>query len=348
MVDHIFVSGFPGPVGGANTECLHTCKLWRKFGLGVTLIPTWKATEPEKSILENIGCKIIEAGSADREQLEAVEGLRGSIVVSFCNSNFLKIAGWYREMKCKTVWLNCMTWLFPGEKSHCARYGAFDRYVFQSGYQAKKLTHQLRRWGYRDDHGYVIRGAFSLDDWPFNPRAHAAGEPFVVGRVSRAAEDKWSSNTWHLYNAIPYIPLESVVMGINPVVAKKLGKPPDWATVYEQNAKPVPEVLNQLHCMIQINGGAGENWPRSGLEAMALGVPCVVQGRWGWTEMIRHRETGYLCLSDRELAFWPAFLANHEQERMGIVLAARQRLESELANPEIIWAGWTKLLESLA
>ena len=181
--------------------------------MNVTLIPTWKATEPEKGILEGIGCKIVDAGQKDRERLEAVEGLRGSIVVSFCNSNFLAIADWYRQMKCKIVWLNCMTWLFAGEVAHYGRMGSFDRYVFQSGYQRKKLSHHLRRFGFKDEHGALIRGAFSLDEWPFNPRPHADGEPFVVGRVSRAADDKWSSNTWPIYGAIPYEPMEARVMG---------------------------------------------------------------------------------------------------------------------------------------
>ena len=44
-LDHLFVVGYPGDVGGANTECWHTLRLWRKYGIGVTLIPTWKPTD---------------------------------------------------------------------------------------------------------------------------------------------------------------------------------------------------------------------------------------------------------------------------------------------------------------
>lgn len=348
MVDHIFVSGFPGPVGGANTECMHTVKLWRKFGLGVTLIPTWRSTEPEKSELEAVGARVLDVGEKDHDRLKAVEDLPGSIVVSFCNSNFLRIVDWYRDLGCKIVWVNCMTWIHNGEIPYYKKHGAFDRYVFQSGYQIKKLTPHLRKWGYKDEHGRLIRGAFSLDEWPFNPRPHSAGEPFIVGRVSRAAEDKWSSNTWPIYGSIPYEPIQAQVMGWSPAVEKKCHAPPKWAMAAPQNAQPPQNFLKQLHCMLQINGGAGENWPRSGLEAMAIGVPCVVQNQWGWTEMIKHGETGYLCNSDRDLAYWPAHLARNEQERMGIALAARTALERNLANPEAIWEGWRELFEGLA
>ncbi len=44
--ERLFVCGYPGDVGGANTELWHTIKLWRRGGLDVTLIPTWKADPP--------------------------------------------------------------------------------------------------------------------------------------------------------------------------------------------------------------------------------------------------------------------------------------------------------------
>ena len=53
---------------------------------------------------------------------------------------------------------------------------------------------------------------------------------------------------------------------------------------------------------VRVNGGARENWPRAGLEAMAAGVPIVAQNDWGWREMIEHGVTGFLGGDDCELA----------------------------------------------
>ena len=37
----VFLVGYPGELGGANTEAWHTIKLWRRFDVDVHLIPTW-------------------------------------------------------------------------------------------------------------------------------------------------------------------------------------------------------------------------------------------------------------------------------------------------------------------
>jgi glycosyltransferase involved in cell wall biosynthesis len=99
--------------------------------------------------------------------------------------------------------------------------------------------------------------------------------------------------------------------------------------------------------MVQVNGGAEENWPRSGLEAMATGVPIVTENRWGWREMIRHGETGFLCNDESEVACYAGRLARDEDLRMEIACRARASLEKELAEPERIWMGWRKLFETL-
>ncbi len=97
-----------------------------------------------------------------------------------------------------------------------------------------------------------------------------------------------------------------------------------------------------------VNGGARENWPRVGLEAMAAGVAVVAQNEWGWREMIDHGKTGFLGSCDEELAHYTAMLAYDEKLRMRMVHAARDRLVTELANPDVLWAGWKHLFESIA
>jgi hypothetical protein len=36
----VFLAGYPGEMGGANTEAWHTVKLRRRVGLDVHLVPT--------------------------------------------------------------------------------------------------------------------------------------------------------------------------------------------------------------------------------------------------------------------------------------------------------------------
>ena len=336
----VFVVGYPGDVGGANTECWHTVKLWRRFGLEVTLIPTWRPASAWQTRLEAIGCRTIPTNPDD---LQNVPGLRGSVVVSFCNSVFLRHACRFRELGCRIIWVGCMTWLFAEERKHYRRHGPFDGYVFQSEYQESQLRPQLAKFGVKSDRCHRIRGAFCWDEFPFRPLPHAPDSPFVIGRISRAAPDKYSPDTWAIYRRIPH-PIQARLMAWNRPLERKLGRPPEWAECLPAGAETAQEFFGKLHCMVQINGAAGENWPRSGLEAMACGVPVVVPNRWGWQEMIRHAETGYLGDSDDELAFYAARLAYDEEHRMEMIRRARRTLEEELADPEVIWAGWRNVL----
>jgi len=343
----IFVVGYPGPVGGACTELWHTLKLWRAFGWPVHLIPTWSIPEARwKERCESIGCHTHRV-NPNREELEAIEGLAGGIVVSFCNGNFLQEADQFRELGCRIVWANCMNWMFAQEKRHYSLFGPFEAYMFQSEHQRNTLAPELAKWGVRTDQCHRIPGAFDPDEFTFAPRQHASADPFVIGRISRASPDKFSTNTWPILDRVDYPSKKYRVLGWADVVGKTIGKPPKWAECLESQAEPVDRFLGSLHAYCQINGQATENWPRTGLEAMASGVPIVVEARGGWPEMIDHGQTGFLGNTDAELAHWLAHLAYDEDRRLEVAARAFHRLVTDLADPQRIADGWQKLFASL-
>ena len=135
-------------------------------------------------------------------------------------------------------------------------------------------------------------------------------------------------------------------MGVDERTLAKLGPPP-WASILRPMAIPTPQFFATLHCLLPVNGGARENWPRAGLEAFAAGVPVVAQNDWGWKEMIEHGVTGFLGDCDEELAHHAATLAYDEDLRMKIVHAAREKLIAEFANPEVLAAAWLKLFQGV-
>ncbi len=343
LPDRVFVCGYPGEVGGANTELWHTIRLWRRFGLAVTLIPTWQADARWRTRLTSIGCDTVER---EPDRLHEVPGLVGGVVVAMCNTRFLAAAARFRELGCRIVWVGCMNWLFPRERMHYREYGPFDRHVFQSRYQRDQLLPQLRRFDFAADQGRLIRGAFQFDEFPFRPRAHARGERLIVGRISRAAPDKFSPQTWHIYARTPH-PIQARVLGFSREVETRLGPPPSWATCLAEGSETPREFFAGLHAMVHTGGRAVENWPRVGLEAMAAGVPVVAEARGGWKEMIRHGQTGYLCDNDDEFAYYTARLAYDEPHRRQMLCQARCAVEEELARPESIWSGWRELLGGL-
>lgn len=339
----IFVVGLPGDLGGANTECWHTIRLWRRAGLDVNVLPTWTPDEHWVNRLRSVGCRVV---SARPDRLADVPGLPGAVTVSFCNSRFLHHAEEFRRLGCRIVWVNCMNWLFAEERLHYRRHGPFDAYVFQSRYQQSQLLPQLRRYGVRPQQCRLIRGAFCADDFPFLPRLHTPGTPLVIGRISRSAPDKFAADTWSVYGGVRS-PIQARVLGWDRQIEAKLGVPPHWAECLPAGVLPPVDFYRSLHVMVQLGGGAEENWPRSALEAMAAGVPVVAENRGGWREMIENGQTGLLCNTRAEIIAAIERLAEDEPMRLALARRARTRLTEELADPGTIWNGWSRVFADL-
>jgi len=342
----IFVLGYPGAMGGANTECFHTVALWRTAGWDVHLIPTWGRDDYWQARLDSIGCTTHHVGPPPTANLSAVPGLAGSIVVALCNARALEVLGSLRALGCRLVWVNCMTFLFDHERRAFAEHGPAEAFVFQSEFQRSMLEGELLRLGYTPDCGHLIRGAFDVKKFPYAPRPHEPNTEFVIGRLARPDADKWHRDTWPLLGVVPYAGRCALVMGWSAKLQEKLGPPPAWATCLKPQEISAREFLGRCHAMLPLNGGARENWPRVGLEAMAAGVPVVAPRAWGWTEMIEHGQTGFLGESVEELVYYTASLAYDESRRLEMAAAARARVE-KLADPETILAGWRKLFASV-
>jgi hypothetical protein len=341
----IFIIGYPGDVGGANTECWHTIKLWRNHNVDVHLIPTWNADTKWKDKLDKIGCT---THLVTKNKIEDFHDLHNAITVGFCNSNYIDIIPTLRSIGCKIVWLNCMTFLYNNEKACFRQHGTPDAMIYQSEFQRSELERELYGYNYNPNTGHLIRGAFEINDWKFNPRPHQKDEPFTVGRAARPDNDKWSSNTWKIYNSIQYENKKGLMLGMTNRTLEKLGTPPDWVSCLRPAAIPTEMFYSLLHCMFPINGGARENWPRAGLEAFATGVPIVAQNQWGWQNMIEHGVTGFLGRDDQELAHYVTTLANNEELRQQIIQNAHKKMIQELANPEKIWNNWDRVFGNLS
>jgi hypothetical protein len=338
----VYWLGAPGPCGGAGTEMWDTMRIWRRFGLTLHVIPTWGCEWQLRNPLEEIGCHVHDLPGADC--LLDVPGIRDGIVFGMCNDQFLAVAPAVRAAGCKTVWSPCMCWCFDAEREHYRSWGPFDGYHFQSEYQRQTISPALKRYGWRQRLGRVIHGAFCADSWTFAPRPHARGNEFFVGRLSRDDADKHSSREWELYGAILYPRRRARILGYGDNVRKKLGDPPAWAEVMPPCAEGSQAFLSSLHCLFSINGGARENWPRVGLEAMAAGVPVIAENQWGWREMIVSGWDGLLYDSPEEGAYHASRLAWDEGERMRLVKGARARAV-ELGDQAACAAAWRGLFE---
>lgn len=353
----IFVVGYPKPLGGGNTELWDTLKLWRSCGLDVTLIPTWGlvGTTPER--LAELKALGINVEAAEPGNLTAVAGLPGSIVVSFCNDEFLAHASTFAGFGCLIVWVGCMCWEFPEQRKYHAEHGLFDRYVFQSRYQRDQITPRLGKYGWQEDdpRGMVIHGAFDPTAFPCSPRPHKADERFIIGRISRDNDDtkfpvSWGQNPamplWRQYARINH-PFSARVMGWNQDREDRVGEPPKWAKCIPALRESPQAFYSSLHAMVPGIGCCAENWPRVGLEAMSAGVPIVAEHRGGWIEMLDDATGGRVAAKNpAEQAFLVERLAYDPSFRRDIIEWQRARL-AFITEPQGIWKQWEALFQSL-
>lgn len=76
---------------------------------------------------------------------------------------------------------------------------------------------------------------------------------------------------------------------------------------------------------------------------MAYGVPTCAENRGGWAEMLEHGVTGMLGNSPQDIGRHAATLASNEDLRMAIATEARRRLETHIANPDLVWEQWRQV-----
>jgi glycosyltransferase involved in cell wall biosynthesis len=261
-----------------------------------------------------------------------------------CNNHFTESLPILKAMRCRTIWVSCMTCLLTEERPVYSQHGTPEFLVFQSEYQRSVLEPQFCRFGHNPERSHLIRGPFFADEFPYSPRPHVPGEELIIGRLSRPWADKWNSSTLRVCRDVNHPGRKALFMGVNEVTLAKLGPAPEWATYLAPGEITSQEFLSRCHALLCYNGGAAENWPRVGLEAMAAGVPLVAEKRWGWLEKLDHGESGYLATFPREMTDFLDHLASHETERLEMTAAARQRM-TELTDQNTITAAWEWLLK---
>lgn len=167
-VKRIFVHGFPGLYGGASTELHHQIVAWKHMGLEVHLIPssdTYK-DEPLYNEMVEMGVKVHEA-----EEWSALQP--GDPVLGFCNAEFLENLKNIRKHTRRTVFVNCMTWLFEKERAAMSE-GLISMFLYQNDVVRERHESELRCLN-RDP---VIRFL------AFKPYFDSARFPFVRERSS--------------------------------------------------------------------------------------------------------------------------------------------------------------------
>ncbi len=334
----MWIAGYPSLYGGADTELDHNINLLRKYGVEVHLVPMFGYDPKMRLRCDELGCKTHEYKA---------DVFKDRIALSYCNENFLEkfpeIVKTGRPEK--VIWFNCMTWTFEKElEAH--RRGWIDYFGFVSEYQKKCLLPALqKKTAVQVFEGY--KPYYSVEDTTF--RYKEPGEHFKMGRISRDDGGKFSSDMWNIFHKVNSpIPTKTFILGWGENAKEKCGEPPaglDWAT-YAPGSMPIKKFYHNLDCIIHKTGGSRESYCRIVPEAYAHGVPIIVEDDYAFPELVIDGETGFRCKSSEEMSYRASQLAFDEKLRKDIIYNAYEYLKKNIANKEMCWSAWERILVS--
>lgn len=239
----IFVNGFPGLYGGAGTELHHQILAWLHLGMEVHLIPTTHLPEVEPLYNEmvNLGVQIHPCNEWNVIQ-------PGELVIGFCNEQYLNNLHEIRRRTKRTIFVNCMTWLFPKEKERMGK-GEIAMFLYQNEDVLKHLEPQLR--ALNDDPTIRFKSFkpyFDTALFPFHH--HRTAEHFGCGRISRQDADKFAKSTLHIYDY--FVSPKSKrgwFLGFDERSETKIGKPHDWIQIAKDHGELSQQKFYK-HCEI--------------------------------------------------------------------------------------------------
>lgn len=119
----------------------------------------------------------------------------------------------------------------------------------------------------------------------------------------------------------------------HPAIAKRFRDNPRFR-FYKWNEKPIDDFLGDIDIYLSIiNPNTNEQGPRTLMEAMASGLPCVVENRDGMKERMINGHTGFLVTDEDEAIDKTIMLC--ESKEMRFSMGHNARIEAKTFDPEL-------------
>lgn len=326
----IGVVGSPDFYGGAGAELKDQLTLWKEMGYEIHIVPTGNFNG---SLLNKVRVQ------AQIHLTEDYQALKGMPVISFCNDIFLRDIKKIKKYAKKTIFVNCMTWLFEAEKQAHQK-GLIDLFLYQSDHQQARVNDELKKIN-KDYNWKIFVSWFDTSDFPFYKNRPT--DKFRFGRISREDADKYSANTLWIYETmVAPVDKSGIILGFDHRSESKIGKPQEWIRTYPGCGITQQEFYAHCACIIQ-KCDTFENWPRVGMEAMASGSVLIVDNRGGWQKMVKHGETGWLCNDQRDFVYYASRMAYEPKEREKMAEKAYAHLMENIINKEQSKKDWKEI-----
>jgi len=333
----LYFFGWPSEYGGADTKAAHLLKLLAGH-LPITVVPNF----PEQ-LRQARWTGFLDDLRIQYKSLDQLPASLSGVALALCNDRFftrgLHLEAVNRGLS--VVWSPEMMWHHEHEVQQI-KAGNVHRLLYVSEVQKAALKYESFC-----DVPTRMTGNYIDPSWfPFVERPSDAG--VVIGRLSRAAEEKYPEDFPVFYEALDIPEVRFRVMAWSPRLSEKYAWhnfDQRWELLTGQSERTV-EFLQSLDLFIYPLGHTfTESWGRSTVEAMLTGaIPLVPEGH-NFAELIIDGETGFICGDFLDYQQHAQRLAREPETRRTLSLACRDHAVTKLCDADQHRAVWLEALD---
>lgn len=304
MKKNIYFFQWISDLGGADTRLKELIQLFSKnSNYNLFSIPNDKGRLFESTnvdFLKNHGVKIL--------SWEDLPDKDSGFAISF--SNFRIFSEKWRIQKIKSmglkfIWSNDMMWTTP-EELEAIQKNYIDIILFTSEFHRYILCNKSEIFSYIKH--YIMPNYFHLENYTKGPKKSILKDKFVIGKLSRADEMKFSENFPLFYDKMPVDNPKFRIMGWN----DKLNNKFKWFSfnserwdLLRENKESILEFLSQLDLYVfNAHHEYIENQTRAIIEAQLLGIPAVAPNYGNFPNMIWHGRNGFIYNTVEECYYY--------------------------------------------
>lgn len=333
----LYFFGWPSEYGGADTKAAHLFRLLAGH-LEITVVPNFPVQLNQTrwtSFFDELGIRYT--------SLEGLPPRLKGTALALCNDQFFSKSLHLEAAKrgLSIVWSSEMMWHHENEVQ-CIKAGMVDRLLYVSELQKAALKNESFC-----DVPTRVTGNYIDPAWfPFFDRD--GGKCVTIGRLSRAAEEKYPEDFPVFYEALKISDARFRVMAWSGKLSEKYRwhKFDQRWDLLVREAEPTVKFLHSLDLFVYPLGHTfNESWGRSTVEAMLTGaIPLVPEGHH-FGELIIHGETGFICGDFLEYQEHALRLARDPVARRKMSHSCRDHAVTTLCNEEKHREIWLEALD---
>lgn len=293
MKKNIYFFHWPSDLGGADTrlkELIQCLNIYNKYNLFCIPNDSFR-------LKETTNVNFLEKNNVQILTWESLPEKASGYAIAFCNFRLFS-EKWriqkINQMGLKFIWSNDMMWTTKDEIYHLTN-NFVSAHIYTSEFHKNILEKKSPEL--KNLKSFILPNYFHFDNYNKLSKKESLKNKFVVGKLSRADEMKFSENFPLFFEKMPIINPQFRIMGWSEKLYNKF----NWFNfnknweLLKENQETNIDFLSQLDLYIfNANHLYIENQTRSMIEAQLLGIPAIAPNYGNFPNIIWNGKNGYI------------------------------------------------------